>query len=144
VRMPEFILRAHVWVAATFMPLLVRLLPLRRLLSLLTPPTFLRPYASVSRDRLVALVERRLRTPRNMRRRACLRRGLVLFHFLRLAGEEAVLQFGVFAPGVDATRMHGHCWVTVAGECIADPPGEDLAVVMTHGTQEAAAADSVV
>jgi len=140
--MPEFILRAHVWTAATFLPLLVRWLPLRRLLKMMTPPTFLRPYASVSRERIVAIVEHRLRTPRNMRRRACLRRGLMLFHFLRLAGCDAVLQFGVFPPGVDANRMHGHCWVTVAGECIADPPGEDLAVVMTHGTEETPPADS--
>ena len=135
--MPEFILRAHVWTAATFLPVLVRL-PLRRLLRLMTPPAFLRPYASVSRERIVEIVERRLRAPRNMRRRACLRRGLLLFHFLRLAGCDAVLQFGVFPPGVNPNRMHGHCWVTVAGEGVADPPGEGLAVVMTHGAETAA------
>jgi hypothetical protein len=114
-RTREFILKAHVWSGATFMPLLVRLLPLKALLSLLTPPANMRPYRNVPRERIVSMIQRRLRRPRNMKRRACLRRGLMLYHFLRLAGLPAVLHFGVLPPSSDPHRLHAHCWVSLDG-----------------------------
>ena len=129
----EFILRLHVWVTAALVPLLVKLLPLRALLRLFTPSARLRPYAGVSQRRMVELVARRLRRPRHMRRRACLRRGLVLFHFLRLAGVPALLHIGVFPPGAEADRMKAHCWVSVEGRCLSDPPEGDVAISLVHG-----------
>jgi hypothetical protein len=129
----ERALAAHVWLVATALPLLVRVLPLKALLRMMTPPQRLRPYRRVPPDRIAAAVERRLRNPRNMRRRACLRRGFTLYHFLRLAGVPAALQFGVFAPGADPARLHGHCWVTVDGVAFSAPPGQPSAVLLTHG-----------
>jgi len=131
--MREFILRAHVWLVATLVPLLVKLLPLRALLRLLTPPGRFRPYAGVSQERMVELVARRLRRPRHMRRRACLRRGLVLFQFLRLAGVPALLHISVFSPGAEADRMKAHCWVSVEGRCLSDPPEGTVAISLVHG-----------
>ncbi len=129
----EAALRAHVWLVATVLPLLVRLLPLKALLRLMTPPARLRPYSAVPPARIAALVARRLRHPHNMRRRACLRRGLTLYHFLRLAGVPAAIHFGVYPPEADPQRLHAHCWVTVDGAALTEPPGQPSAVLFTHG-----------
>ena len=126
-------LRAHVWLVATLLPLLVRVLPLKALLRLMTPPGWWRPYRAVPSERIAAAVARRLKHPHNMRRRACLREGLTLYHFLRLAGVPAVLQFGVYPPELDPGRMHAHCWVTVDGVPVSAPPGQPAALVLTHG-----------
>ena len=130
--MPEFVLRGHVWLTATLIPLLADVLTLKALLALLTPSGRLRPYRGYSADRIAEIVRRRLRNPRNMRRRACFRRGLTLFHFLHLAGIPAVLHFGAYAPPQPPGRMHAHCWITVQGKPMTDAPGAHAAVVLTH------------
>jgi len=128
-------LRLHVWLVAFFMPLLVRLIPLGALLRLLTPPKRLCPYRGLQASEIVRAVSRRLAEPVNMRRRACLRRGLVLFHFLRLAALPATIHFAVYPPGDPAGRMHGHCWVTLDGKDMSEPPEQPYARVMVHGEQ---------
>ncbi len=126
----EKILKAHVALVATMMPLLVRLLPLKRLLGLLEPPRWMRCYRRVDAERIAAVVDARLERPRMMVRRACLRKGLTLYHFLRLSGRKAELEFGVY-PGQDANgRMHGHCWVSVDGHVVSEPAGGPVAVVL--------------
>jgi len=128
----ETILRAHIWLVATLVPLLVKLLKLKNVLKILTPPPHFRPYRGTSPHLILTIVRRRLAHPRNMRRRACLREGLTLFHFLRLAGIPARLHFGVYDPGVDQRRLHAHCWVTVEGKPLSLPPGDPTALVLTH------------
>ncbi|MGC9453530.1 MAG: lasso peptide biosynthesis B2 protein [Phycisphaerae bacterium] len=112
-------LRAHIWTLSGVVPLLVRLISLERLVRLLTPR--FRPYRSIPDSEMVELVRRRLRRPRNMKRRRCLRLGLTLYHFLRLSGREAVIRFAVY-PGLSNDRMHAHCWVTLGGLCVSEPP----------------------
>lgn len=128
----RYILRWHVWVMATALPLVVDLFSLKALLSALTPVPWCRPYMSVPPGAVVRIVQHRLRRPRNMRRRSCLRLSLTLFHFLRLAGVPAVLQIGAFPPSRDPRRLHAHCWVTVDGVPVAGAPAEPLAVLLTH------------
>jgi hypothetical protein len=128
----EHILRWHVWVVATCVPLLVRLLPLKALLRLLTPPGRLAPYSGVPAGRIAEIVRRRLHNPIHMRRRACLREGLTLFHFLCLAGAEASLHMGVYAPQPRLRRTRAHCWVTCAGRAASAPPAEPFAEVLSY------------
>lgn len=131
----EHILRWHVWVVATCVPLLVRLLPLKALLRLLTPPRHLTPYSRVSAGRVAAIVRRRLDNPIHMRRRACLREGLTLFHFLCLAGAEATLHMGVYARQPRMRRTQAHCWVTCAGRAVSAPPEEPSAEVLNYSNR---------
>ena len=135
----DLLLRGHVWLLATLIPLLVRVIPLKKLIILLTPPARFRPYRGISTDRIVELVRRRLRAPRNMRRRACLREGLTLFHFLRLTGRPAIMHFGVFPPSADPQRMHAHCWVTLNGRAVSSPPEQSHATVLVYGHSDQAA-----
>jgi hypothetical protein len=139
-----WVLRWHVWLVATAAPVLVRMFSLRRLLGLLTPASGLRPYAHVPPERISEMVRRRLERPRNMRRRACLREGLVLFHFLRLAGLPAELHVGIYPPSSDPRRLHGHCWVTVGGQCFSSPPGSPAAEMAEFGGQESAVPEIAV
>jgi len=129
----RLILRGHVWLLATLIPLLEKILPLKLLLRVLTPPSAVKPYAGMPPMEISELVARRLRGPRNMRRRACLRRGLTLFHFLKLAGHPAVLHFGVFPPKVDPRRLHAHCWVTLNDVALSPPPEQPVATLLTCG-----------
>jgi hypothetical protein len=135
-RLLEILMRGHVWLVATLVPLLVRVFPLRLLVRLLERPRWLRPYGKVPTARIVERVAHRLRRPRCMKRRKCLREGLVLYHFLHLAGRPAILHFGVYAPSSDPRRLHGHCWVTLDGECLSAPPGQPAAVLMTCGCED--------
>jgi hypothetical protein len=129
----RLVLRGHVWLLATLIPLLEKFIPLKWLLRLLTPPSRFKPYAGTSPEEISRLVAHRLREPRNMRRRACLRQGLALFHFLKLAGWPAVLRIGVFPPGRDRRRMHAHCWVTLNGVPLSPPPEQPVATLLVCG-----------
>jgi hypothetical protein len=135
-RTRELLLRGHVWWVGTLIPLLVKFIPLRALIRLLTPPPHLLPYRRTGEERILEIVRRRLERPRNMRRRACLREGLMLFHFLRLTGRCAMLHFGVYSPSADPSRLHAHCWVTVDGRALSNPPQEPHADVLTHGPRK--------
>lgn len=130
--MREAILRMHIWIVALFVPLIVRLFSLKRVLGLATPPTWIHPYTPVSCERIAELVRKRLERPWMMKRRACLREGLTLFHFLCLARQPAILQIGVFEPGPAGTRSHAHCWVTLNGRPLSHPPEAEVATVVTH------------
>lgn len=46
-----------------------------------------------------------------------MKRSLVLFHFLRKAGEDAEIVFGVVKDG---DKLEGHAWVTVNGQPFAE------------------------
>jgi len=138
------VVRGHVWVFAAVLPVLVRALSLRRLVRLLTPPGFLRPYAGIAADEIVRMVARRLARPRMMRRRPCLRQGLTLLHFLRLAGLAAELHVAVYPPSADRNRMHGHCWVSLDGRDLMPGPGAPAAEIARAAWTEKAGADLAV
>ena len=116
-------LRAHVYMVATLIPLAVRLI------RVMTPPVWLRPYRRFSTEQILQVVQRRLRNPHNMRRRVCLRRSLTLYHFLRLSGRRAAIEFGVFAPASAQDKLQGHCWVSLDGKTIAEDSPLPQAVV---------------
>ena len=128
----RFVLRGHVWLFATLLPLAVRLAPLHVLVGLLVPPPHARPYRGVSVEQIGRLVAGRLGRPRNMRRRACLREGLTLFHFLRLADWPATVHFAVFPPAGPTERMHAHCWVSLDGRAISQPPAGPYTLLMSY------------
>ncbi|MFP3938178.1 MAG: lasso peptide biosynthesis B2 protein [Phycisphaerae bacterium] len=123
------VLRAHVWAFCGVVPLLVRLMPLERLIRLLTPQ--LRPYRNVAENEIAGLIQHRLANPRNMKRRRCLRLGLALYHFLRLSGRAAIIHFAV-CPGRADDRMHAHCWVTLGERCVSSFPAAGAAEMVRY------------
>lgn len=112
----------YVWVVARVLPVAVALVSLKRLLRLVSPPCWYRPYRGVPVPRIVGMVERSLRHPRLMRRHRCLRKALMLYHFLRLSGREAVLHLSVLAPSGKGEDLVAHCWVSLGPGELFDPP----------------------
>jgi hypothetical protein len=127
----ELVLRAHVRLVVAAIPLLDHMLSLKAMLRVLTPPIRWQPYRRLAPEAVEATVRRALRNPWHMKRRTCLREGLSLFHFLRLAGRPAVLHFAVYPPPDGAARMRGHCWVTCEGEPVSQPPDGPYAELLT-------------
>jgi len=128
------LLAAHVWIVAAAIPLLDKFLTLERMLRLLSPRRPSRLYVGIPADGIAGIVRRRLRRPIHMRRRACLRLSLVMYHFVRLAGVEAVFHVAVFPPSIDPRRLHAHSWVTAGHACLCEPPEGHAAEVFTYGT----------
>ncbi|MDK1032188.1 MAG: lasso peptide biosynthesis B2 protein [Planctomycetia bacterium] len=131
--MGDLALRAHVWAVASIIPLLVRVCSLKNLLNLLGRASRRTLYGHTSAERIAETVNRRLRAPRNMRRRACLRKGLTMYYFLRLAGMPAVLHFAVHPWDRPSDRMHAHCWVTVDGTAMSEAAPEPFSILLEHG-----------
>ncbi len=104
---------AQVSLFATAVPLVVRL-PLPRLARLLTRAPRPRAPRPVEIERLERVTSLAPRICRPLVRGGCLTRGLTLFWFLRRAGVEVELRFGLDpSAGVPAD---GHCWLTLDGE----------------------------
>ena len=108
---------------AASVPLLMRL-PIDRLARWIEPSGRRTPELS-PRDvlALVATIDRLLARARPFVRSGCLTRGITLYRFLRHAGADVSLRFGI-------GRMNGaiaaHCWIEYQGEPLAerqDPRG---------------------
>jgi len=98
---------------AATVPLLMRL-PLPRLAALVTRPPRRRPAGAAEVERLQRLVDLAPRVAHPLVRGGCLTRGVTLFWFLRRAGLDVELRFGL-DPG-EAQPTDGHCWLTLDGE----------------------------
>jgi Transglutaminase-like superfamily len=110
---------AHLWARSAVLPDLTRAAPLKRVLAWYTPGRASAAWEGLSAAEILAYIDRHLAGCRRMRGRRCLRRGLLAFYFLRLAGHAPVLHLGVFAQAQGRTLAH--CWTTV-GAILDDPP----------------------
>jgi hypothetical protein len=124
-------LAVHVWAIAAIIPLLVRVLSLKTILEIFTPSPLFQPYRDMSAEHLANVVKNRLRRPVYMVRRACLREGLLMFHFLRLAGFAATLHVSVHPREVFG-RLHAHLWVTLSDRTVTSPPGPKMAELFSY------------
>ena len=112
VRYAEPILLVQVIAFASSVPLLMRLKPrtLERLL------TLRRRHVIAEADDAVARIVQHLRMASRVAsplvRAGCLTRGLTLFYFLRRAGVDVSLCFGMRR---EAGEFDGHCWLTRGG-----------------------------
>jgi hypothetical protein len=89
-------------------------LPLPRLAALLTRPPRPCPLDPDEVERLQRVTTLAPRIASPLVRSGCLTRGLTLFWFLRRAGLDVELRFGL-DPG-DAGTADGHCWLALDGE----------------------------
>ncbi len=119
------VFRVHLQIYLVWILLLDKVAPIHRMARMATPPLWWRPYRSLSIEQILQAVQKSLRNPKYMKRRFCMRFGLTLYHFLRLSGREAVVHFSLASPTLDPDRLHGHCWVSLHGQPVADPPREE-------------------
>jgi hypothetical protein len=124
-RSPFFPLRVLSFAAAV--PLLLRVVKLPHLGDRLEPddppmPPIprTRPRDPAEVDRLVRRIDLLIRLGWPVVRRGCLVRGITRYRFLREAGVDATLCFGIGRlPGQES--FTGHCWLEMDGRALAEP-----------------------
>jgi hypothetical protein len=118
-RHPVFPLRVLGFAAAV--PLLLRIVKLPHLGDRLEPAAPPEPPADPAEvERLIRRVDLLIRLGWPFVRRGCLVRGLTRYRFLREAGVDAALCFGIGRlPGQE--DFTGHCWLELDGRALAEP-----------------------
>ena len=109
----ELLLFAYLTAFAAAVPLLMRL-PLPRAAALLTRPPRRPPASRAEVERLERMVALAPRVARPFVRTGCLTRGVTLFWFLRRAGLDVELRFGLQLD--DRAAGDGHCWLALQDE----------------------------
>lgn len=71
-------------------------------------------------------VLRATRKPWLMRDRRCLRQGLLGTRFMRMAGHDAELHFGVDQKSLSEPAVSAHCWVVVDGVSVLNDIHEGM------------------
>lgn len=111
-RAATVLLAIRILVVAVLVPLLLRL-DLARLERLLEPRRKPPQADHAQAGLLVARIERVLAAGFPLVRPGCLTRGVTLYYFLRRAGMDVRLVFGIGQPVAD---YEGHCWLVRDGE----------------------------
>jgi hypothetical protein len=112
----DALLGARVLLFAAAVPALARL-PLARLARLLEPSA-VPPHDPERERRTRRVVERVLGAPVPLPRRDCMTRALTRYYFLRRAGADVCLHFGI---GMVDGAPAGHCWLSRDGEPLLEP-----------------------
>lgn len=133
-RLRRLALRLHVALWARWLPVLAREPELHRLLKRAAPPPGT-PYAGIPADIIIRRVRKACRRPVLMRDRPCLREGLLAYRFLRLAGFRPRLHFGVDRDSAAAPRLAAHCWVSLDGRVVLNPPLPSHVEVLAVGPE---------
>ena len=108
--LPLFI---HLISFAALVPALMRL-PLPRLAAVVTRPPRVTRASAAKVEQLERLVALAPRVAWPLVKTGCLTRGVTLFWFLRRAGLDVELRFGLDPGGEDPAD--GHCWLALDGE----------------------------
>ncbi|MDQ2805837.1 MAG: lasso peptide biosynthesis B2 protein [Chloroflexota bacterium] len=102
---------------AVTLPLLKRMLSLRRLVRLLAPPAAPTPRDPAAEAQILRIVRRLYHPARHSPGTNCLERSLVLYRYLVRAGAKPHLVIGMAPPG---GAFRGHAWVEVAGHPVGE------------------------
>jgi hypothetical protein len=119
---PLFPFRVLTFAAAV--PLLLRVVKLPQLGDRLEPDDPPAPRIPLGEpaevERLIRRIDRLIRIGWPVVRRGCLVRGITRYRFLREAGVDASLCFGIGRlPGEES--FTGHCWLEMDGRAVAEP-----------------------
>jgi hypothetical protein len=129
--------RAHLWWSARILPLQVRNRSLDAVLRL-AQPDLATLYRGLPLAYIVKRVRRTVRRPLLMRDRRCLREGLLAFRFLKAAGFEPELHFGIDKTSLPGPALKAHCWIVQNGDVVLNPPNQTTFRIYVHRTAAAA------
>jgi transglutaminase superfamily protein len=123
--------RISLWVWARIVPVLAWRSDLVTLLNRVSPPSRT-PYSGLPAAVIAYRAKRAVRRPRVMVDRPCLRQGILADRFLRLAGYQPELRFGISRQSVAQDKLAAHCWVVLHGKIILNPPATDMIEVLVR------------
>ncbi|MEP9398206.1 lasso peptide biosynthesis B2 protein [Mesorhizobium sp. KR2-14] len=136
--------RWNLWIAARLMPVFARRRPLGEILKRATPDPQTRAYGDMAPGEVIAAVKAVVARPWRMRRRRCLREGLLAFHYLALSGQRPVLHFAIVPKTALTTRPRAHCWVSLEGQTVMNPPQVPMLELFSYDGRTAAPAQQTV
>lgn len=113
-RFSNLFLFTRILLFAASVPLLMRL-RLTRLAAILEPGSAAGPLDPSRANKICSYTEKAIRLGSPIVRRGCLTLGLTRYYFLRRAGMDISLHFGVGRVGENGS-FDGHCWLTQEGE----------------------------
>lgn len=120
---------ASLWLRARLLPFRVGQRDLQSVLALAAydgPPRF----AGLDAPYICRHVRRATRFPVLMRKRRCLREGLLGFYFLRAAGFDPELRFGVDGKSLGQKKVKAHCWVCLESRSILNDRHEGMVDIL--------------
>ena len=118
----ELFLILRITVFLTALPALIRLKSIQDVVRTITPEKTGEIRSPLTLDRVLYLCDRVLRIfQRHRYKYSCLKRSLLLYHFLRYYQFAVVINFGV--KWMDA-GLTGHSWLTLDNEPYLEPPGK--------------------
>jgi hypothetical protein len=123
--------RCHLWASARLLPVMIAHRGFEDVLKW-APLASPAPYRGLSATYVVARVRRTVRRPWLMRDRRCLREGLLGHRFLRLAGFDPELRFGVDPKSLQAQHLSAHCWVCLDGRPVVSDSLPGMVEIYRH------------
>ena len=121
--------KTALWLWARLVPVLAWRRDLPSLIDATAPPQRI-SFTQLSAGYIARRVRRATRRPIVMRDRPCLREGLLAYRFLRLAGYQPELHFGVEPSSVAENRLRAHCWVVLDGDIVLNAPEKDMVEIL--------------
>lgn len=97
-------------------------------------------YLGMEPARILKRIKRRLRHPWLMRQQRCLREGLIAYRLLKRAGYRPALHFGIDRATIAKNQLGAHCWLTLNGEIVLNPPSAGYVEIYRLGGADTAAA----
>jgi hypothetical protein len=98
-------------------------------------------YPGLSAEYILKHVARVTRRPYFMRERRCLRQGLLAFRFMKAAGHDVELHFGIDRTHLQDIRAH--CWIVHDGRVVLNPPDANTQPIFVHSGRAPAASEAV-
>lgn len=83
-------------------------------------------FAGIPAEAIAGWVIAATRKPWLMRKRRCLRQGLLGMRFMRLAGHDPELHFGIERQSLARPAVAAHCWVVLSGRPVLNDILEDM------------------
>jgi hypothetical protein len=126
--------RIALWLWARIVPILAWRSDLVTLLQRVSPSPGT-PYKGLPADLIAYRAKRAVRRPRVMADRPCLREGLLAERFLRLAGYQPELRFGISRQSVAQDKLAAHCWIVLHGKIILNAPSTEMIEVLVRDSE---------
>ena len=108
-----------IWISARLLPLrFPKDSHLQSIVESLGRTTRVKGFDNVSVETVTDAVLRATKHPWLMRDRRCLRQGILAFRYLKAAGHEPLIHFGIEPDSLKDKKVRAHCWVTVKGRAV--------------------------
>lgn len=140
-RLALLLLKTEIWVTARLLPFAVAFRDFSQILRLCDVKTS-DLYEGAAPETIAHATRRATRKPWLMRNRRCLRQGLIGYRFLRKAGYEPELHFGIDVGSVESKRIDAHCWVVLDGKPVVNDIIEGMVTIHVHDSTSADPAKS--